>query len=70
MENHDRELILQKADANPKVRRLYDKHVEQKKQIAALSRKGFLTMQEENELKKLKANKLKDMEKIMSMIAD
>ncbi len=70
MENAEREQIRQAIHSNAQLRRLYEEHLAMEDKLLSLERRGFLTVQEELEAKRLKRRKLHGKDKMMALLAE
>lgn len=70
MDQFDRALIERAAASNPQIRRLYTLHKQLAQKIAELDHRGYLTEQEELEMKQLKKEKLKGKDELVKLVAE
>ncbi|MCX7894964.1 MAG: DUF465 domain-containing protein [Thermoanaerobaculum sp.] len=63
-----RELRAKLAQEDPEFRQLFEAHQEKERRLQELSRKGFLTAEEEQEEKRLKKEKLQLKDKMEALL--
>lgn len=68
MEDHERNLIETVLESNFRLRKLYEEHRILERQLDEYNSRGFLTADEEMEVKHLKKRKLLGVDKMMSII--
>ena len=66
----DKELVKKFAEKYEDVKELFEKHQSMEKEIEELTRKAYLTQEEEFKVKQLKKEKLYIKEKICKLIKD
>lgn len=64
MSNHDKTMLFQLMKNDMRLKKLYDNHVNYKKEIGKLRGKNFLTTDEQQKIRELKYLKLRTIEKI------
>ena len=69
MESADRELIAMMMQSNAELKRLYEEHEDLENKLSRFEKRGFLTVDEEIELKKLKKMKLMGVDKMMHIVS-
>jgi uncharacterized protein YdcH (DUF465 family) len=68
MEKYDEELISQWVDKDPELKQQVEEHRELGRKLDALEQKGFLTTEEETEIKTLKKLKLRGKDQIEAIL--
>ncbi|MBX7143252.1 MAG: hypothetical protein K1X79_02265 [Oligoflexia bacterium] len=68
MEQAERERILEVAQHNIALRRLYQEHEKLENRLSAIQRRKFMTTEEEVEAKQLKIRKLQGVDRMMEML--
>jgi hypothetical protein len=69
MENTERALIEGAITSNSELRRLYSKHRTFEEKIDKMGRRPYLTPKDQLEFKRLKAEKLRGVERMLQLIA-
>lgn len=64
MSNHDKTLLFKMMKNDLRLKKLYDNHVNYKREISKLRGKSYLTMDEQQKIRELKYLKLRTIEKI------
>ena len=70
MEHRDRERIISAAQRNAHLKRLYREHIELEEQLSRISKRPFLTADEQQEEVALKKKKLRGVDLMMSLLAE
>lgn len=65
MESSERQRLLDLAENDFHLKKLYNDHIDYEQRLLKLSRKRYLTVQEELEAKQLKVRKLRGKEQMM-----
>ncbi len=68
MESSERKRLLDLAENDFQLKKLYTDHIDYEARLQRLSRKRYLTVDEELEEKKLKVRKLRGKEKMMQRL--
>ncbi len=70
MEKGDRELLLQISSDNPRLRKLYQEHIELERKLAEFERSRAYSFSASLTAKEIKKQKLKGMDEIMSILME
>lgn len=70
MEQAERERILEAAQNNIALKRLYQEHEKLENRLSAIQRRKFMTIEEEVEAKLLKKRKLQGVDRMMQLISE
>ena len=70
MEKPDQELLLTVVDENPRLKELYEEHLRYEKELAEFEASPARATWDEAREKRLKKQKLKGMDMIMSILVD
>lgn len=70
MEKGDRELLLQISTDNPRLRKLYEEHIELENKLAEFEKSRAYSFSASLTAKEMKKQKLKGMDEIMSILIE